>query len=336
MVIDGQARYVAGFIVRRLLWTIPILWVVVTIVFFMMRAIGGDPFRRGPMLGLSNVGWVKYGDYQPPAIRRNQRERYGLDLPWYQQYGNYLRGVATLDFGPSLSYRYVRVNELIRQLAPRSLALAGLAFVWALALGIPIAVLAALRPGSPFDLLARGFATLGIALPNFFVATLLVYYLAVTLKVLPTSGWTEGWTHKILPSFTLGLLPMAYCVRLLRASMLETLELDYVRMARAKGLSTPRVVVRHALRNSLIPLITVSGPMLGYLVTGTFVIENVFSIPGIARFYVASVLGRDYTVVLGLTVMLAVIIILANLVVDILHRVLDPRLRDADAAYARA
>jgi oligopeptide transport system permease protein len=336
MVIDGQARCVAGFIVRRLLWTIPVLWVVVTIVFFMMRSIGGDPFRRGPMLGLSNVGWVKYGDYQPPAIRRNQRERYGLDLPWYQQYGNYLRGVATLDFGPSLSYRYVRVNELIKQLAPRSLALAGLAFVWALALGIPIAVLAALRPGSPFDLLARGFATLGIALPNFFVATLLVYYLAVTLKVLPTSGWTEGWTHKILPSFTLGLLPMAYCVRLLRASMLETLELDYVRMARAKGLSTPRVVVRHALRNSLIPLITVSGPMLGYLVTGTFVIENVFSVPGIARFYVASVLGRDYTVVLGLTVMLAVIIILANLVVDILHRVLDPRLRDADAAYARA
>jgi oligopeptide transport system permease protein len=302
---------VAGFVLRRLLWTIPILWVVVTIVFFMMRSIGGDPFRRGPMLGLSNVGWVKYGDYQPPAIRRNQRERYGLDLPWYQQYGNYLRGVATLDFGPSFSYRYVRVNELIKQLAPRSLALAGLAFVWALALGIPIAVLAALRPGSPFDLFARGFATLGIALPNFFVATLLVYYLAVTLNVLPTSGWTEGWTHKILPSFTLGLLPMAYCVRLLRASMLETLELDYVRMARAKGLSTPRV-------------------------TGTFVIENVFSVPGIARFYVASVLGRDYTVVLGLTVMLAVIIILANLVVDILHRVLDPRLRDADAAYARA
>jgi hypothetical protein len=132
MVIDGQARCVAGFIVRRLLWTIPVLWVVVTIVFFMMRSIGGDPFRRGPMLGLSNVGWVKYGDYQPPAIRRNQRERYGLDLPWYQQYGNYLRGVATLDFGPSLSYRYVRVNELIKQLAPRSLALAGLAFVWAL------------------------------------------------------------------------------------------------------------------------------------------------------------------------------------------------------------
>lgn len=326
----------AAFVVRRVLWTIPILWVVVTILFFMMRSIGGDPFRRGPMVGLSNVGWVKYGDYQPPSIRRNQRERYGLDLPWYQQYANYLRGVARLDFGPSLSYRYVRVNDLIKELAPRSLALAGLAFVWALALGIPIAILAALRPGSAFDFAARGLATLGIALPNFFIATLLVYYLSVKLHVLPTSGWTDGWSNKILPSFTLGLLPMAYCVRLLRASLLETLELDYVRMARAKGLSRRRVVVGHALRNSLLPLVTVLGPLLGYLVTGTFVIENIFAVPGIARFYVASVVGRDYTVVLGLTVMLAVLIIFANLAVDILHRVLDPRLRDADAAYARA
>src|SRR5215217_2967434 len=200
----------APFIARRVLWTIPILWVVVTIVFFMMRSIGGDPFRRGPVVGVSYVGWVKYGDYQPPSIRRNQRERYGLDLPWYQQYANYLRGVARLDFGPSLSYRYVRVNDLIKELAPRSLALAGLAFVWALALGIPIAILAALRPGSAFDFAARGLATLGIALPNFFIATLLVYYLSVKLHVLPTSGWTDGWSNKILPSFTLGLLPMAY------------------------------------------------------------------------------------------------------------------------------
>jgi ABC-type dipeptide/oligopeptide/nickel transport system permease component len=326
----------AAFVVRRVLWTIPILWVVVTIVFFMMRSIGGDPFRRGPMLGLSNTGWVKYGDYQPPAIPHNQRERYGLDLPWYRQHANYLRGVATFDFGPSLSDRSVRVNDLMKQLAPRSLELAGLAFVWALALGIPIAILAALRQGSLFDLTARGFATLGLALPNFFVATLLVYYLAVRLHALPTSGWTDGWTQKILPSFTLGLLPMAYCVRLLRASLLETLELDYVRMARAKGLSGRRAVVSHALRNSLLPLITVSGPLLGYLVTGTFVIENIFAVPGIARFYLASVLARDYPVVLALTVILAVLIILANLAVDSLHRVLDPRLRDVDAAYARA
>jgi oligopeptide transport system permease protein len=324
----------AAFIARRVLGTIPILWDVVTIVFFMMRSIGGDPFRRGPLLGLSNVAWVKYGDYQPESIKRNQRERYGLNLPWYQQYGNYLRGVVTLDFGPSLSFRNVRVNELIKELAPRSLELAGLSFLWALALGIPIAVLAALRPGSAFDVAARIFSSVGFALPNFFVATLLVYYLSVKLGVLPTSGWTDGWRHKILPSFTLGLVPMAYCVRLLRATLLETLELDYIRMARAKGLSRSRVVLKHALRNSLIPLVTVSGPLLGYLVTGSFVIENIFAVPGVARFYVASVVARDYTVVLGLTVMLALLIVLANLVVDVAHRMLDPRLQDA--AYARA
>jgi ABC-type dipeptide/oligopeptide/nickel transport system permease component len=323
----------AAFIARRVLWTIPILWVVVTIVFFMMRSIGGDPFRRGPLLGLSNVAWVKYGDYQPESIKRNQRERYGLNLPWYQQYANYLRGVVTLDFGPSLSFRNVRVNELIKELAPRSLELAGLSFLWAFALGIPIAVLAALRPGSAFDVGARIFSSVGFALPNFFVATLLVYYLSVRLGLLPTSGWTMGWKHKILPSFTLGLVPMAYCVRLLRASLLETLELDYIRMARAKGLSGGRVM-KHALRNSVIPLVTVSGPLLGYLVTGSFVIENIFAVPGVARFYVASVVARDYTVVLGLTVLLALLIVFANLVVDVAHRMLDPRLRDA--AYARA
>jgi ABC-type dipeptide/oligopeptide/nickel transport system permease component len=318
-------------VVRRVLWTIPILWVVVTIVFFMMRSIGGDPFRRGPLLGLSSAAWVKYGDYQPPAIRQNQRERYGLDLPWYEQYANYVRGVATFDFGPSLSFRNVRVNELMRELAPRSFELAGLAFLWALLVGVPLGVLAALRPDSPFDYGARLFSTLGLALPNFLVATVIVYYLSVKLGVLPTSGWTASWKHKLLPSFTLGLLPMAYCTRLLRGSMLETLQLDYVRMARAKGLRTRRVIVGHALRNSLVPLVTVAGPLLGYMVTGSFVVENIFAVPGVARYYVASVLARDYTVVMGLTVLLALIVVFANLAVDIAHRALDPRLREAQA-----
>jgi ABC-type dipeptide/oligopeptide/nickel transport system permease component len=320
---------VTSFVIRRVLWTIPILWVVVTIVFFMMRSIGGDPFRHGPLLGLSSAGWVKYGDYQPEAIRENQRERYGLDLPWYEQYGNYLRGVVTLDFGPSLSFRDVRVNEIIRDLAPRSLELTALAFLWALVLGIPIAVLAALRPDSAFDYGARFFSSVGFALPNFFVATLLVYYLSVKLGLLPTSGWTESWKHKLLPSFTLGLVPLAYCVRLLRGSMIETLGLDYIRMARAKGLRTGRIVFGHALRNSLVPLVTVLGPLLGYTVTGSFIVENIFAIPGVARYYVAAALARDYTVVLGLTVVLAVLIIFANLAVDIVHRALDPRLREA-------
>jgi oligopeptide transport system permease protein len=319
----------ARFALRRLLWTIPILWVVITIVFFMMRSIGGDPFRHGPLVGLSNVGWVKYGDYQPEAIRRNQRDRYGLDLPWYEQYANYLHGVATFDFGPSLSFRDVRVNDVIKDHAPRSLELTGLAFLWAALLGIPIAILAAMKPSSAFDYGARFFSSLGFALPNFFVATLLVYYLSVKLGILPTSGWSGGWKYKILPSFTLGLVPLAYCVRLLRGSMVETLELDYIRMARAKGLRTGRIVFGHALRNSLVPLVTAIGPLLGYTVTGSFIVENIFAVPGVARYYVAAALARDYTVVLGLTVMVAVLIVFANLAVDIVQRALDPRLRGA-------
>jgi ABC-type dipeptide/oligopeptide/nickel transport system permease component len=320
---------VARFILHRLLWTIPIFWMVITIVFFMMRSIGGDPFRHGKLVGLSNVGWVKYGDYQPPAIRRNQREKYGLDLPWYEQYGNYLKGVATLDFGPSLSFRNLRVLDIIKEVGPRSLQLTLLAFGWAIFIGVPLGILAALRPGSGADYAVRVFTSLGISLPSFFVATLAIYYVSVKLGALPTSGWLDGWKSKVLPTFTLSLVPMAYFARLLRATMLETLESDYVRMARAKGLTSARVVLVHVLRNSLIPVVTVAGPMFGTMITGSFIIENLFAVPGIARYYVASVLARDYTVVMGVTVVLATIIVLLNLLVDIAHRALDPRLRGA-------
>jgi oligopeptide transport system permease protein len=317
------------FALRRLLWTIPILWVVITIVFFMMRSIGGDPFRHGKLVGLSNAGWVKYGDYQPPAIRRNQREKYGLDLPWYQQYGNYLKGVVTLDLGPSLSFRYLRVTDIIREMAPRSFELVLLAFGTALIVGIPIGIMAALKQGSYFDHAARLFTGLGISLPNFLVATLLIYYVSVKLGALPTSGWTAGWRNRVLPTLTLSLVPMAYFARLIRGSLLETLESDYVRMARAKGLPHARVVGVHALRNSVLPVIMVAGPMFGTMVTGSFIVENIFAIPGISRYFVASVIARDYTVVMGVTIVLAVLIVCLNLIVDVAHRALDPRLREA-------
>ena len=183
----------AGFILRRLLWTIPILWVVLTIVFFMMRSIGGDPFRHGPLLGLSNAGWVKYGDPQPPAIRRNQREKYGLDLPWYQQYGNYLKGRRdTRLSGRRSRFGTCAVTDIIREMAPRSFELVLLAFAWAILIGIPVGILAALRPGSVFDYAVRVLTGLGISLPSFLVATLLIYYVSVKLALLPTSGWDDG------------------------------------------------------------------------------------------------------------------------------------------------
>jgi oligopeptide transport system permease protein len=318
----------AAFVLRRIVWTVPIVFVVVTLLFFMMRAIGGDPFRHGPLFGLSNEAWVKYGDFQPAAIRRNQREKYGLDRPWYRQYADYVRGVFTLDLGPSLSYRNLRVNDLIREVAPRSFELAFLAFGWALVVGIPLGVLAALRQDSAFDYVTRFVSSAGFALPNFLVATILIYWFAVRLGWLPTHGWTS-WQHKVLPSFTLGLLPMGWVVRLVRGAMLDTLSEDYVRAARAKGLRWRRVVSLHALRNSLIPLVTVAGPLLGYLITGSFVVEQIFGVPGVGRYFVAAVLARDYPLIAGLTVMLALVIIVANLLVDVAHALLDPRVREA-------
>lgn len=321
-----------AFVLRRVLWTLPVLLVVVTTIFFMMRAIGGDPFRHGPLLGLSNTQqgkWVKYGDWQPESISENLHRRYGLDLPWYEQYGNYLMGVAMFDFGPSLSFRNVTVNEILREQAPRSMELGALAFLWAFGLGIPLGVLAALRQGTVLDAAIRFFSNLGFAVPSFLVAVLLVYVLSIKLGVFPTNGWTESWRHKVLPSFTLGLVPLALCTRLVRGATIEALQADFVVAARAKGLRRRRVVASHALRNALIPVITAGGPMLGYLLTGSFVIELIFSVPGIGRYYIASVSARDYNVVLGITVLLALLIILANLIVDILHALLDPRVREA-------
>jgi oligopeptide transport system permease protein len=325
---------VTAFVLRRVLWTLPVLLVVVTTIFFMMRAIGGDPFRHGPLLGLANTQqgkWTKYGDPQPESISENLHRRYGLDLPWYEQYGNYLAGVAMFDFGPSLSFRNVTVNEILREQAPRSMELGALAFLWAFGLGIPLGVLAALRQGSILDAAIRFLSSVGFAVPSFLVAVMLVYLLSIKLNVFPTNGWTESWRHKVLPSFTLGLVPLALCTRLVRGATIEALQADYVVAARAKGLRRRRVVVAHALRNALIPVITAGGPMLGYLLTGSFVIELIFSVPGIGRYYIASVSARDYNVVLGITVLLALVIILANLVVDVLHALLDPRVREATA-----
>ena len=325
---------VTVFVLRRLLWTIPVLLVVVTAIFFMMRAIGGDPFRHGPLVGLANTEqgrWTKYGDWQPPGIRQAQRHKYGLDLPWYEQYVNFLEGVATFDYGPSLSFRNRSVNEILEEHVPPSLELGFLAFLWAFGLGIPLGVLAAARQGSALDAAIRLFSSLGFAVPSFLVASVLIYLFGVRLGLLPTNGWTQGWQYKILPSFTLGLLPLALCTRLVRGATLEALHEEYVMAARAKGLRRRRILFGHVLRNSLVPVVTVAAPLLGYLVTGSFVIELLFSVPGIARYFVAATLARDYAVVLGITVLLAVLIVFANLVVDVVHAVLDPRIRTQGA-----
>jgi oligopeptide transport system permease protein len=304
------------FVIRRLLWTIPVLLLVILFTFVLMRQIKGNPFRKTERA-------------VPASIQRNLDRKFHLDEPWYEQYAQYVKGVFSLDLGPSLVLRNQDVNDIVKSHFPVSLELGALAFLFAIVVGIPLGVLAALRANKPSDYVAMFVANVGFAVPSFLVATLLIYYFAVKFDIgLPTSGW-DTWQSKILPAIALGFLPMAYFARLVRGTMLETLQQDYVRTAKAKGLRWRRVVGLHVLRNSLIPVVTAAGPLLGGVITGSFIIETIFAIPGIGRYYVNSVSARDYSVTMGLTILYAVIVIFANLVVDILYGYLDPRTREA-------
>jgi ABC-type dipeptide/oligopeptide/nickel transport system permease component len=308
------------FIIRRVVWTIPVILLVILMTFLLMRQIGGNPFRHTER----NV---------PAAIQKNLERKFHLDKPWYVQYGYYVKGVFTFDLGPSMAQRTRTVNDVVKDGFPRSLKLGLLAYFWAVIFGVPAGVLAALRPNSIFDYFAMFFSSVGFALPSFFVATLLIYYVALKAGLVPTNGWPSGFwqldSRVILPSVTLGLFPMAYFARLVRGAMLETMQQDYVRTAKAKGLRYRRVIGLHVLRNSLIPAVTATAPLLGLIITGTFVIEFIFSIPGIGRYFIGSVSNRDYSVTMGITVLTSIIIVIANLFVDIMYGVLDPRTREA-------
>jgi ABC-type dipeptide/oligopeptide/nickel transport system permease component len=286
----------------------------------MMRQIEGNPFRQTERA-------------VPAAVQANLERKFNLDKPWYLQYAYYVKGVFTFDLGPSLVVRGRDVNDIVTTHFPKSVELGLYAFLFAMLVGVPLGMIAALKHNTIVDYSAMIFSNVFHAVPNFLVATLLIYYFALQwgdVFQVPTSGWTT-WQSKILPSIALGFAPMALFARLVRGTMLETLQQDYVRTARAKGLRYRRVVGLHVLRNSLIPVITAAGPLLGFIITGSFVIELIFNIPGIGQQYIDSVFNRDYSVVMGLTVLLSVIVILANLVVDILYGILDPRTRDARA-----
>jgi ABC-type dipeptide/oligopeptide/nickel transport system permease component len=306
---------VTRFVVRRLVWTIPVVLLVILLTFALMKQIGGNPFRQTERA-------------VPETIQRNLERKFHLDRPWYVQYGYYVKNVLTFDLGPSMVLRNRTVNDIVLEQFPRSIQLGGLAMLFALVVGVPLGALSALKHNTPADYGAMFVSNVGFAIPSFLVATLLIYFVSLKAGLLPTSGW-ETWQHKILPPLALGLGPMAYFARLARGSMLETLQQDYVRTAKAKGLRWRRIVVVHVLRNSLIPVVTAAGPLLGFLITGSFIIETIFAIPGIGKYYVTAISARDYTVTMGLTVILALIIIVANLIVDILYGVLDPRTREA-------
>jgi oligopeptide transport system permease protein len=303
-----------SYTLRRLLGAIPTLLVVITATFFMMRLAPGGPFDQEQAL--------------PPEIQANLEAAYGLDQPLAVQFGRYLRGLLHGDFGPSFKYRDFTVTELIGQGLPISLTLGLCALALAIGAGIPLGVLAALRQNTAPDRLIVAVTVVGIAIPGFVVAPLLALVFGIYLGWLPVAGWEPGSIRPlILPVVALALPAIAYVTRLTRASLLEVLNSNYVRAARARGLSERAVVMGHALKPALIPVVSYLGPAAAAVLTGSLVVETIFSLPGMGRYLVQGALNRDYTLVMGMVIVYASLTLLFNLIVDLLYGWLDPRVR---------
>ncbi len=302
------------YVLRRLLGAIPTLFILLTLAFFMIRLAPGGPFDGDKVL--------------PPEIQANLDAKYRLDQPLWQQYLSYLGDIARGDLGPSFQYRDFTVNELIAQGFPISLRLGASALVLAFTLGVLVGSVAAWRQNSRLDQWLMGSSMVGIAVPNFVVAPLLVLLFGVTLGWLPAGGWGGGaLSHVILPIIALSLPYLAYIARLTRGSMVETLRSDFIRTARAKGLPEHKVLLKHALRPALLPVVSYLGPAAAAIITGSVVIEQIFGLPGMGRYFVQGALNRDYTLVMGVVIFVGVLIVVFNLIVDVLYAILDPRIR---------
>lgn len=300
----------AGYALRRILGAIPTLFILLTLAFVMMRAAPGGPFDDERQL--------------PPEVRANLEAKYHLDEPLALQYGRYLWDVAHFDFGPSFQYRDTTVNQLIASGFPVSLRLGLASLAFALIFGIPLGMAAALRQNSLTDYTAMTVAMLGISIPNFVLAPLMILVFAVYNDWLPAGGLGD-WRYYVMPVLALGTAMMAYVARLARASTIEVMRSDYIRTARAKGLSATRVVWVHALPAALTPVVSFLGPAAAGIVTGSVVIETIFGIPGLGLFFVQGALNRDYTLVMGVVLFYGILIVGFNLMVDLLYAWLDPR-----------
>ena len=300
------------FVLRRLLQTIPVLFIIITATFFMVRFVPGGPFTAEKAI--------------PPEILKNIEAHYGLDQPLWRQYLTYLGQVVRGDLGPSFKYANRTVNEIIAAKLPVSLELGGLALLVALAIGLPLGVLAAVRRNTWLDYTASSTGLLGICVPTFVLGPLLVLFFAIYLGWFNASGWFTP-ADRVLPSLTLGFVYAAYIMRLTRGGMLEVLNQDFIRTARAKGATEGRIVFRHALRGGLLPVVAFLGPGVAGILTGSFVIETIFQIPGLGREFVNSAFNRDYTLVLGTVILYASLIVVCNLVVDVVQVWLNPRLK---------
>ncbi len=288
------------------------LWVIVTLTFFLMNAIPGSPFNEERATS--------------EAVQENLESYYHLNEPLIVQYFMYIKSIVTFDFGPSIKQPSQTVNDLLGRGFPVSFELGMVTLLVAVFSGISLGIVAALRRNGIVDYLAMTIAVIGISIPNFVMATLLIQKLAVDWAILPAATWTSP-KHMILPTLALATGPMAIIARLTRASMIEVLTQDYIRTARAKGLSPYKIVFKHALRNALLPVVTVLGTIAASVLTGTFVIEQIFAIPGMGKYFVDSINTRDYPVIMGTTVFYSAILIFMLFLVDIAYGILDPRIK---------
>jgi oligopeptide transport system permease protein len=303
-----MARYLLG----RILSAIFVIWLVLTLTFFLMHAIPGGPFSSEKVL--------------PPAVMENINARYHLDDPLSKQYVDYLSNMLHFNFGPTFRYEGRTVNDLFRDGLPKTAAVGLAATVMALIGGTVLGVIAALKQNKAPDYIATILATIGVSVPSFVIATFLQFYVGYKTHLFPPIGWGEP-INLVLPAIALSAYPIAQITRLTRSSMLEVLNQDYIRTARAKGMPEYVIIFRHALRNALIPVVTFLGPFFAYILTGNFVVEYVFNIPGIGQFFVTSINNRDYPVILGTTVLFASLLVIFNLLVDIVYTLVDPRIK---------
>ena len=305
------------YILIRCLQALPVLFLVISITFFMIRAAPGGPFDSERAVA--------------PEILQQLNARYDLDDPPLSQLGSYLLNLLQGDFGPSFRYPGRSVNELIYSGLPVTLELGVYALLFALLIGISTGVIAAVRPETWQDYLPMSVSMAGICLPSFVLGPLLMLVFAIWLEWLPVSGWGQYPGDKILPAITLGAGYAAYIARLTRGGMLEVMSMDYIRTARAKGLSEPMIILRHGLRAGLLPVVSFIGPAAAGLLSGSFIVETIYQIPGLGRFYIQAAFNRDYTMILGTTILFAILIVVTNLLSDIFSAMLDPRIRVRDS-----
>ena len=300
------------FVLKRLLMAIATIWVIITVTFLIMHSVPGDPFaKEGKM---------------PEQVYQNLRAQYGLDKPLGEQYVIYLKNIVKGDFGKSMKSQAETVNQMIKRGAPVSAQIGLQAFIISMILGPALGSIAALYQNKLPDYITMILAIIGISVPSFIFATLLVQFVAKQVAWLPISGWGT-FSHSILPSLSLALMPIAASARLMRSSMLEVLGQDYIRTARSKGLSKFKVIMGHAVRNAILPVVSTLGTTLSGLLTGSFVIEKIFGVPGLGNFLISSVTNRDYTLIMGTTIFYSFVLIILLLIVDILYVIIDPRIQ---------